>query len=215
MEEPCEQQPVVAPSPPAGPPYGTAPPLGIYATPPASAAAPRVAAQVARLLFHRAFWYAEQLWLVARPQLGWIILTAFLIGVIGFLSLLLVLPRIAREQPADIRAAWLQPAPAVVDFLRGQQTYDADLMWNSFSASFQESLQARDFTREALAEQMEQERRNGQRYRKFEYIGGIKLSDAQAMYFYVVEVSVPRSARTRSISFVFTVDRDGKIVAIE
>jgi len=168
-----------------------------------------------RLLVHRAFWYAEQLWLLARPHLGWLILTTFLLGVIAVLSLLLALPRLAREQPADIRVSWLQPAPAVVDFLRGQQTYDADLMWNSFSANFQESLQARDFTRETLAEQMEQERRNGQRYRKFEYIGGIRLPDNQAMYFYVVEVSVPQSARTRSISFVFTVDRDGKIVAIE
>ncbi|MCS6879896.1 MAG: hypothetical protein RMK84_12845 [Oscillochloridaceae bacterium] len=213
MEEPREQQPVAAPPHPASL-YGDGPPPGMYVASPAPSA-PGVAARVARLLFHRAFWYAEQLWLVARPNLGWIILTTFLLGVIGFLSLLLILPRLTREQPADIRVAWLQPAPAVVDFLRGQQTYDADLMWNSFSPSFQESLQARDFTRDVLAEQMEQERRNGQRYRKFEYIGGVRLPDNQAMYFYVVEVSVPRSARTRSISFVFTVDRDGKIVAIE
>lgn len=214
MEEPREQQPVAAPPPPPASPYGAGPPLGMHAASPAPSA-PGVAARVACLLFQRAFWYAEQLWLAAIPHLGWIILTTFLMGVIGFLSLLLILPRLAREQPADIRVAWLQPAPAVVDFLRGQQTYDADLMWNSFSPSFQESLQARDFTRDALAERMEQERRSGQRYRKFEYIGGVRLPDNQAMYFYVVEVSVPQSARTRSISFVFTVDRDGKIVAIE
>ncbi len=214
MEEPREQQSVPAPPPSGGSSYGAAPPLGAYAPAPAPSALD-VGARVTRLLVQRAFWYAEQLWLLARPHLGWLILTTFLLGVIAFLSLLLALPRLAREQPADIRVSWLQPAPAVVDFLRGQQTYDADLMWNSFSANFQESLQARDFTRETLAEQMEQERRNGQRYRKFEYIGGIRLPDNQAMYFYVVEVSVPQSARTRSISFVFTVDRDGKIVAIE
>jgi len=214
MEEPRKQQSVPAPPPSGGSSYGAAPPLGAYAPAPAPSALD-VGARVVRLLVHRAFWYAEQLWLLARPHLGWLILTTFLLGVIAVLSLLLALPRLAREQPADIRVSWLQPAPAVVDFLRGQQTYDADLMWNSFSANFQESLQARDFTRETLAEQMEQERRNGQRYRKFEYIGGIRLPDNQAMYFYVVEVSVPQSARTRSISFVFTVDRDGKIVAIE
>ncbi len=214
MEEPREQQSVPALPPSGGSSYGAAPPLGAYAPAPAPSALD-VGARVVRLLVHRAFWYAEQLWLLARPHLGWLILTTFLLGVIAVLSLLLALPRLAREQPADIRVSWLQPAPAVVDFLRGQQTYDADLMWNSFSANFQESLQARDFTRETLAEQMEQERRNGQRYRKFEYIGGIRLPDNQAMYFYVVEVSVPQSARTRSISFVFTVDRDGKIVAIE
>ncbi|MFQ3661162.1 MAG: hypothetical protein SNJ69_02090 [Chloroflexaceae bacterium] len=212
MEEPREQQPVPSPPPPGGSPYGA--PLGVYAPAP-SPSALDVGARVVRLLVHRAFWYAEQLWLLARPHLGWLILTTFLLGVIAVLSLLLALPRLAREQPADIRVSWLQPAPAVVDFLRGQQTYDADLMWNSFSPNFQESLQARDFTRETLAEQMEQERRNGQRYRKFEYIGGIRLPDNQAMYFYVVEVSVPQSVRTRSISFVFTVDRNGKIVAIE
>jgi len=107
MEEPREQQPVSAPPPPAGPPYGATPPLGVYAI----SATPGVAARVARLLFHRAFWYAEQLWLVACPQLGWIILTTFLIGVIGFLSLLLVLPRLARERRRTSARRGSSPPP--------------------------------------------------------------------------------------------------------
>ncbi len=201
------------PASPTPPPLATPPALA-YPAPPAPSAID-VAARYARLLLHRALWLADQLWRLLRPQLGWILLTTFLLGVIGVLSMLLVLPRLVRSDPGDSRVALIPPAPAVLDFLRGQQSYDADLMWASFSASFQETLQARDFTRERLAAQMEEERRAGQRYRKFDYVGGVRLANAEAMYFYVVEVALPQGSGSRSISFVFTVDRDGKIVAVE
>lgn len=213
MEEPHEERSMHMPTSPSTPHLAT-PQAVAYPAPPAPSAL-ELAIRYARLLLHRALWLAEQLWRLLRPQLGWLVFTTVLLGVIGWLSLLLVLPRLVRSESADTRVALIPPAPAVLDFLRGQQSYDADLMWESFSASFQETLQARDFTRERLAAQMEQERRAGQRYRKFDYVGGVRLANAQTMYFYVVEVALPQENGSRSISFVFTVDRDGKIIAVE
>lgn len=202
-----------APAPPPAPQHA-APQLAANPAVPAPSAV-EVGVRTGRLLLHRGLWLAEQLWRLLRPQLGWVLLTTFLVGVIAMLSLLLILPRLVRSDSADTRVSLIPPASSVVSFLRGQQNFDADLMWESFSPSFQATLEAGAFTREILAEQMEQERRAGQRYRSFDYIGGVKLANAQAMYFYVVEVAQPQGSGSRSISFVFTVDRDGKIVAVE
>ncbi len=176
-----------------------------------------VGVRFTRLLLRRLFWLADQIWRVLQPRLGWVILTSVLLGIIVFLSGLLVVPPLLRslraETQVDQRVALIQPAPSVVDFLRGQQTYDADLMWESFSPSFREELEQRDFTRERLAEQIESERQAGQRYRKYEYVGGLKLDGNRAMYFYAVEVASPQ--RESTISFVFTVDANGKIISVE
>lgn len=174
-----------------------------------------VAARVARLLFRRLLYLIDALWRLVSPRLGWILVTSFLIGLVGLLSLLLVLPRIVRTGPAsDSRVAMISPAASVVDFLRGQQTYDADLMWESFSPDFRAALEEREITREALAQQAESERRAGQRYREAQYVGGVELDDRQTMYFYAVEVVSPTPERNGTFSFVFVVDRDGKIVSV-
>lgn len=219
MEGPQVHQPAPAPHPQHTPQQVAAP----QAPPPYNAPPPsrvEIGGRVVRLLAARALWAGEQGWRLVRPNLGWVLLTALLVGAISFLSLLLLLPRLglgASEPAADSRVSLIQPAPAVVDFLRGQQTYDADLMWESFSPALREDLEGRDFTRERLAEQMETERQAGQRYRKYDYIGGVELRDRQRMYFYVVEVQAPaqQGTGTRSVSFVFTVGSDGKIVSIE
>lgn len=220
MEEPREQQPV-----PSAPPQQTAyqqaapaytPPPPPYQTPPpATPSAVDTAGRLIRLLAGRGLWAAEQGWRLVEPRLGWVILTGFLVGVIGLLSLLLVLPRLiaARAAPADARVAALAPAPAVEDFLRGQQTYDADLMWDSFSAELRESLEGREITRDALAERVESERRAGRRYSGFQYIGGVELGNRQTMYFYAVDIASPQEQGT--VSFVFTVGGDGKIVSVD
>lgn len=192
------------PSPP--PPYAVATP--------AHPSALEVAGRVARLLLGRAIWAGEQGWRLVSPRLGWVMLTGFLVGVIGVLSLMLVLPRLVRSGPAaDARVAAIAPAAAVEDFLRGQQTYDADMMWESFSAELRQDLEGREITRDTLAERVESERQAGHRYGGPRYIGGVELAGNQRMYFYVVEMTSPQERGT--ISFVFTVGSDGKIVSVE
>ncbi|NTU81165.1 MAG: hypothetical protein HGA45_17580 [Chloroflexales bacterium] len=205
--QPVYGQPAPAPAaPPAPPPYP-----GLASAQPSAL---DIGARVTRLMVGRAIWAGEQGWLLIAPRLGWVLLTAFLVGVIGVLSLLLALPRLVRTgPPSDGRVAAIPPAAAVEDFLRGQQTYDADLMWESFSSELRQDLEGRDFTRDTLAERVESERRAGQRYSAFKYIGGVELGGSQRMYFYVVDVASPQQKGT--VSFVFTVGRDGKIMNIE
>ncbi len=218
MEEPRQQPAPVAP-PPSQSAYqqaayapAPAPPPPYPAAPPAQPSSRDIAFRVARLLARRLLWLVEQVWRAIEPRLGWVLLTGFLLAVIGVLSLMLVLPRLlaGQAQPADPRVASLAPAPAVEDFLRGQQTYDADLMWESFSPSLRES---HEITREALIEHVEFARRAGLRYRDPQYIGGIEVGGRQRMYFYAVEVVSPQERGV--LSFVFTVGSDGKIVNVQ
>jgi hypothetical protein len=185
---------------------------------PALAAAPspiEIGGRVVRLLLGRAIWAADQGWRVVQPRLGWVMLTGLLLGMIGVLSLMLVAPRIVarRAVPGDLRVAALAPAPAVENFLRGQQTFDADLMWESFSDEFRQTLEGREFTRDTLAQRVETERQAGQRYSGYKYIGGLQLAGRQAMYFYAVDFTSPQERGT--LSFVFTVGSDGKIVNVQ
>jgi hypothetical protein len=217
------EQPQPAPAPPP-PPVSEADaqrlqPLAAPAvalSPPASRL--DVGVRLAHLLLRRLARLAAQLWLLLRPRLGWVLLTSFLLGVIAVLGLMLILPRLvtrAANDPGDARVALIQPADAVVDFLRGQQAYDADLMWQSFSPELRSALEEQAITRDTLAEQVESERQAGQRYRSFEYVGGVELDGRQKMYFYVVEIQSPAPERSGTFSFIFTVDRNDKIISVE
>lgn len=211
MDVTREQQPTQpAPLPQAA----ASPELTQAATAAAAPSSIEVGGRLVRLLLRRLLLLLDQLWRVLVPRLGWVILTALLLGVIAMLSMLLVLPRLVRTPSADTRAALIQPADAVVDFLRGQQTYDADLMWESFSPDLRSALEERAITRDALAQQVESERQAGQRYRKFEYVGGITLDSRQRMYFYAVDIESPTPERNGTFSFIFTVDGDGKIISV-
>jgi hypothetical protein len=176
-----------------------------------------VGARIVELLLRRLARLLIQLWLLVRPRLGWLLLTTFLLGVIAILGLMLIVPRFvgAADDPGDSRVALIQPAASVVDFLRGQQTYDADLMWESFSPELRSALEQQAITRDALAQQVESERQAGQRYRSFEYVGGVELDGRQKMYFYVVEIQSPTPERNGTFSFIFTVDQNDKIISVE
>jgi hypothetical protein len=208
-----QSQPGQAPSPPPAQ-HVVAP--AVYAPPPPSRLV--VLERLARLLLRRFARLIMQLWLLIRPRLGWLLLTTFLTGVIALLGLMLIVPRLisrAADDPGDARVALIQPADAVVDFLRGQQTYDADLMWEALSPELRSALEQQAVTRDALAEQVESERQAGHRYRSFEYVGGVEVEGRRKMFFYAVEIQSPVPERNGTFSFVFTVDQSGKIISVE
>lgn len=171
--------------------------------------------RIARLLLRRIFYGGEVAGRLLSPHLGWLIAVAVLIGIILFQSFLLVVPRLMAAVGGDTRAELLPPAAAVVNFLEGQAAYDADLMWDSFSPALQDALISRGTSKEDLAAQAESERLAGQRYRKFEYIGGVPLDGSHRLYFYVVDIDSPAPERNGRFSFIFTVDRDGKILNLK
>jgi hypothetical protein len=218
MEDTREQQPRPPVAPPAGqsaPEPHSGPYYGYALATSASPSYLEIAERLLRLLSRRLLRALYLLWQLIKPRLGWVVLTSFLLGTILFLGALLLLPRLIASVPAaDNRAALIPPAPAVVNFLRGQQTYDADLMWESFSPELQTALEEREITRDALAQQAETERQAGQRYRDAEYIGGVQLDGRQQMYFYAVDIDSPQPERSGTFSMIFTVDGDGKIVSV-
>jgi hypothetical protein len=149
-----------------------------------------------------------------RPHAGWLAALGVLVGVIMIQAFLLLAPRIFRSDTADVRVALLPPPQAVVNFLEGQSTYNADLMWDAFSPEFQANLLERGASKESIAAQVEDERLAGRRYRTISYIGGIELGE-RSRYYYVVDIDSPQPNQAGSFSFIFTVNRDGKIVGVQ
>jgi hypothetical protein len=209
-----QSQPAQAPTSPEQ--YAPPPPAAADA-PSAAYSRLEVGDRLARILFRRSLRLLLTGWYAIRPQLAWVVLTTILVGIITVLGMALALPRLLRNagrDTGDARVALIQPADAVEDFLRAQQTFDADLMWQSFSPELRASLENQAITRDALADYVENERQAGQRYRSFEYVGGVPLDGRQTMYFYVVDVESPEPERSGMISFIFTVNSAGKIISV-
>jgi hypothetical protein len=142
-----------------------------------------------------------------------VIITLFLVGLVGMESIALVAPLfIARA--ADNRPPAIPTSPAVESFLQAQARFDAEMMWASFSPRFQAALIDQGTSKEKLAAQMQSARAGGQRYTKSSYVGGIALSSDETMYFYAVNVMSGQTSQSGTISFVFTVDKSGKITNI-
>lgn len=170
-------------------------------------------ARLLRLLLSRLIYGLVVLGELIKPRLASVMIIAVLAGIIGLQTLALVAPLFMRSA-SDSRVALVEPNPAVVSFLQGQRDFDADKMWESFSADLQASLIDQDITKDDLAQQLESERSAGQRYRGFEYVGGVKTASDQQMFFYVVDIDSPAPERNGKFSFVFTVDASGKIIGI-
>ncbi len=101
-------------------------------------------------------------------------------------------------------------------YLRGTQNYDAMMVWDSFSPEAQERFRSRGGSLEDLRRQMEIARQQGTRLESFVFIGSYNLSDGRSMQFYVV---TSRGNLTRGepeyIPYVFTLDRNGKILRVQ
>ncbi|MEI7768548.1 MAG: hypothetical protein WCI67_01105 [Chloroflexales bacterium] len=182
------------------------------------AAAPRAAGQgvaerVTRLVLRRVAYGLILAGRVIRPRLGWVLLTLLLVGVIGMESVALIAPLFVAKL-ADNRPPAIPTSAAVESFLQGQARYDAETMWEAFSPRLQASLIDQGISKDQLAQQAQSERDGGQKYKKFSYVGGVTLQGEQRMYFYAVDIESSQASRNGTFSFVFTVDKSGKIVGI-
>lgn len=148
---------------------------------------------------------------VVRPRLGWLLLTLFLVGIIGVESIALIAPLFVAKL-ADNRPPAIPTSTAVESFLQGQARYDAERMWDSFSPQLQAALIDQGVSKEQLAAQAKNEHDGGQRYKKSSYVGGVTLQGGMFMYFYAVDIESSQANRNGTFSFVFTVDKSGKIV---
>ncbi len=114
---------------------------------------------------------------------------------------------------ANLRA---QTAPsATEDYLRGNQTYNADLVWNSLDSDAQSRLSAQGGSRDDLQQQMDAAKQRGVQIAEMSYIGGKSLPDGTSMQFYLVGVRQQAGSNLDYQPYMFTLDRDGKIAKVQ
>lgn len=105
---------------------------------------------------------------------------------------------------------------ATENYLKGNQSFNADLMWTALAPEAQERFRARGASAQELQRQMEASREQGTRLEEFSYIGGQNLTDGNSMHFYLVLTRGPQSrGDPQHIPYVFTLDRAGKISRIQ
>lgn len=165
-----------------------------------------------RLILRRTLYGLALLGRALRPF--WLPLLIFLVmgGVIAWMALQLWGPKPSGQQVPDTRVPAMAPAVAIEDYIRGQQTYNADLMWSSYSSRYQASQLEQGASKETLQVQADTEKTRGLKYVNYDYIGAVSLDGGGGMYFYSVDLELQGQRGT--LPMIFTVDSDGKVIRV-
>jgi hypothetical protein len=99
-------------------------------------------------------------------------------------------------------------------YLRGQQLYDARLVWDAYSERSMLEIQRQGGSVEQYQRQLDRAKEAGNRIDQIHYVGNYPVPNG-SMHFYVVA----RTGRARGdiayVPYVFTLDASGKIDKIE
>ncbi len=152
-----------------------------------------------RLLFRRWLYAMTLVFRWMRPYAAFVGIVAALLGVIVWMGVQLWWPSASTTQ--DVRV--------VAHYIQGQQTFNADLMWESLSTTSQVNRLQNGISKATMQAQANSERTGGLQYRHYDYIGGVKLNDGGSMYFYAVDLSSPQGSAKLPITFL--ADSDGKV----
>jgi hypothetical protein len=106
------------------------------------------------------------------------------------------------------RVESLPPAPAVESFIKGQQSFNADMIWDSYSTDYQANQLAKGASKLTLQAEANNHRSAGLQYVHYDYIGGVRV-DTGSMYFYSVDLAVQNEHPRLWI--IFRANQDGKI----
>jgi hypothetical protein len=145
-----------------------------------------------------------------RPYAVFVVAIVALLGVIGWMAYMLWAPQASAASFA--RAESLPPATAVENYIKGQQNYNAELMWDAYSTDYQAAQLANGATKANLQAQANSQRTMGLKYVHYDYIGGVK-DDEGSMYFYSVDLAMQN--QHARLHMIFRADADGKIVGID
>jgi hypothetical protein len=142
-------------------------------------------------------------------------LVGWLAGLVLIIAAIVVAPMYIGSIPG---VANLRPpsAPnATEDYLRGNQTYNADLVWNSLDSDAQSRLTSQGGSRDDLQQQMDAAKQKGVQIAEMSYIGGKSLPDGTSMQFYLVGIRQQAGSSIDYQPYMFTLDRDGKIAKVQ
>jgi hypothetical protein len=146
-----------------------------------------------------------------RPFAGFVIIIVGLLCVMGWMSYRLWAPKAV---PATFqRADSLPPAAAVETFIKGQQDFNADMMWDAYSTDYQANQLASGASKATLQAQASGMRNAGLQFVRSDYIGGVQLDGGGSMYFYTIDLA--KAAQHGRFPYIFTADADGKIVDVD
>jgi hypothetical protein len=142
-------------------------------------------------------------------------LIAWLIGLVLVVAVIAAVPFVAPSIPG-LNTLRPQPAPnATEDYMRGNQNYDASLMWGSLSNDAQSRLRDQGGSPEDLQRQMDTAKQRGMKLEQVSYIGGKALPDGTSMQFYLVGIRQQTRSDLDYQPYMFTLDRDGKIAKVQ
>ncbi|OGG46189.1 MAG: hypothetical protein A3F84_13520 [Candidatus Handelsmanbacteria bacterium RIFCSPLOWO2_12_FULL_64_10] len=122
-------------------------------------------------------------------------------------------------RPQDLQAADYVPTVAgepraTASFLRGQQMYDANLMWSLLNEDLARSLRQQGRSVEEEQRRLDSLRQAGTKIDSAQYIGGYSIPNGHSIHFYVVQRSGGRTG-VEYEPFVFTLDSSGKIERVQ
>ena len=167
--------------------------------------------RLGRLLLRRLWYGTAVLGRFLRPYAGFVVVVIALLGVIGWMSYLLWAPK---DVPAAFqRVDSLPPAAAVETYIKGQQDFNADMMWDAYSTDYQASQLASGASKATLQAQASGMRSAGITIRSFRLYRRCAARWWPSMYFYIIDLA--RAEQHGRFPFVFTADPDGKIVDVD
>ena len=159
--------------------------------------------------------------LIARPIRGVILLAVMLMGA-GILAAQSVDPRALSDGlpsfglPSFATRGPGSPPAATENYLRGTETFNAELVWSSLSDEALSRYRNRGGSLQTMQGQMEQAKQAGNQVGEITYIGGQALPDGTSLHFYTV---LARGSQSRGegeyVPYVFMLDRSGKISRVQ
>ncbi|MSQ23663.1 MAG: hypothetical protein EXR58_03795 [Chloroflexi bacterium] len=121
---------------------------------------------------------------------------------------------LALPNPGDLRPRADGEPSATAQYLKGQEVYDAHMVWDSYSERVLREAQQRGLSLDDTQRQLDRARQVGTKIEQIDYIGGYPIPNG-SMHFYVVFRSDPSRREAVPVPYVFTLDGSGKIDAVE
>jgi hypothetical protein len=115
----------------------------------------------------------------------------------------------------SVSEAQLPPSPAAEDFIKGQMTFNAALMWSSFSDDLKRQLSQRGTNQQSLQRQLDQRKQSGSKVDQVQYVGGVQAPDGTRLYMYSLIIDAPNQQGAAENHYVLTVDQNDKIIKVE
>jgi len=140
---------------------------------------------------------------------------AWLLGLVVLVAIIIAVPRLLPSIPGVSSLRTASAPTSTEDYLRGNQDYNADLVWNSLDNDAQSRLSSQGGSRDDLQQQMDAAKQKGVKLEQVSYIGSKAMPDGTSMQFYLVGVRQQQQSDIDYQPYMFTLDPSGKIAKVQ